>query len=51
MKIKVLANDGISKAGINLLEKNNFEVITKNISQENLVDFINENNIKCVKIQ
>ncbi len=51
MKIKVLANDGISKAGINLLEKNNFEVITKNISQENLVDFINENNIKCLLVR
>ena len=26
MKIKILANDGISKAGIDLLEKNNYEV-------------------------
>ena len=51
MKIKVLANDGISKAGINLLEKNNFEVITKNISQENLADYINENNIKCLLVR
>ena len=45
MKIKILANDGISRAGIDLLEKNNYEVITENVNQDDLVDYINNNNI------
>ena len=41
MKIKVLANDGISQAGIDLLSQNNYEVITDNVEQEKLIDYIN----------
>ena len=37
MKIKILANDGISKAGIDLLEKHNYEVITDNVNQDDLI--------------
>ena len=33
MKIKVLANDGISQSGIDQLEENNYEVITDNVEQ------------------
>ena len=39
--IKILANDGISNAGKELLEKNGFYVSTENIPQEKLIDVIN----------
>ena len=51
MKIKVLANDGISQAGIDLLSQNNYEVITDNVEQERLIDYINENNISCLLVR
>ena len=51
MKIKILANDGISKAGIDLLEKHNYEVITDNVNQDDLVDYINNNNISCLLVR
>ena len=43
--MKILANDGISQTGIDALTKNGFEVITVNVSQEQLVDYINKNDI------
>ena len=51
MKIKILANDGISKAGIDLLEKHNYEVITDNVNQDGLVEYINNNNISCLLVR
>ena len=51
MKIKVLANDGISQAGIDLLSQNNYEVITDNVEQEKLIDYNNENNISCLLVR
>ena len=51
MKIKVLANDGISQAGIDQLEENNYEVITDNVEQAKLIDYINENNISCLLVR
>ena len=51
MKIKVLANDGISQAGIDQLEDNNYEVITDNVEQAKLIDYINENNISCLLVR
>ncbi len=51
MKIKVLANDGISQAGIDLLSQNNYEAITDNVEQEKLIDYINENNISCLLVR
>ena len=51
MKIKVLANDGISKSGIDLLENNNYDVITENVAQDDLVDFINKNDISCLLVR
>jgi hypothetical protein len=44
--MKVLANDGISKSGIEALEKGGFEVITTTVAQEQLVNYINENNFE-----
>ena len=43
--MKILANDGISKSGIDNLTENGFEVITTNVAQEQLINFINENKI------
>ncbi|ETN95416.1 D-3-phosphoglycerate dehydrogenase [Zhouia amylolytica] len=43
--MKILANDGISKSGVDALEKNGFEVITTKVAQEQLINYINENQI------
>ena len=37
MAIKILANDGLSEAGKQHLEKNNFEVITTKVAQNQLI--------------
>ncbi len=41
--MKVLANDGISKTGIEALEKGGFEVITTKVAQEQVAKYINDN--------
>jgi len=43
--MKILANDGISQSGVDALTQTGFEVITENVAQEQLVDYINNNNI------
>lgn len=43
--MKILANDGISQSGVEALEKGGFEIITTNVAQEQLENYINENNI------
>ena len=45
--MKILANDGISNAGIEALEAAGFTVETTNVSQEQLINYLNENVI-CV---
>ena len=49
--MKVLANDGISKSGIDKLTQNGFDVITVAVEQEQLVDFINKNNIIALLVR
>lgn len=49
--MKVLANDGISKSGIKALEQGGFEVITTTVAQEQLVNYINENNIVVLLVR
>lgn len=49
--MKVLANDGISQAGIDALESAGFSVSTENIPQENLIDEINNTNIEVVLVR
>ncbi len=44
-KMKILANDGVSQSGIDALNKAGFEVLTTTVAQEQLVSFINENEI------
>ena len=43
--MKILANDGISKPGIAALEEAGFEVELTKVAQEQLIDYINQNNI------
>ena len=43
--MKILANDGISEKGISLLEKNGFHVLTTTVAQEQLANFINQNEV------
>ena len=43
--MKILANDGLSKAGITKLEKAGFTVITQKVEQANLVEEINKQNM------
>lgn len=49
--MKVLANDGISKSGIKALEKGGFEVITTKVAQEQVANFVNENNVSVVLVR
>lgn len=43
--MKILANDGISKMGISLLEENGFQVLTTTVAQEQLGNYINQNQV------
>ena len=49
--MKVLANDGISKSGINQLEKNGFNVITDKVEQSDLVEYINNEKIEVILVR
>jgi D-3-phosphoglycerate dehydrogenase len=49
--MKVLANDGISKSGIDALEKGGFEVITTKVAQEQVANFVNSNAISVVLVR
>ncbi|MEL0456999.1 D-2-hydroxyacid dehydrogenase [Flavobacteriaceae bacterium SZ-1-7] len=49
--MKVLANDGISKSGIDALEKGGYEVITTTVAQEQLSNYINEKAIKVLLVR
>ncbi|MBP1840852.1 D-2-hydroxyacid dehydrogenase [Formosa algae] len=49
--MKVLANDGISKSGIDALEKDGFEVITTTVAQEQLINYINENQVVVLLVR
>lgn len=49
--MKVLANDGISKSGIEALEAGGFEVLTTTVAQEQLINFINENRISVLLVR
>ncbi len=49
--MKVLANDGISQTGIYALQTNGYEVITTNVAQEQLISFINENEITVLLVR
>lgn len=43
--IKILANDGLAQSGVDLLQKEGFEVATTKVAQGQLADYINQNNV------
>lgn len=49
--MKVLANDGVSKSGVEALEKEGFEVITVKVAQEQLESYINEHQIDVILVR
>lgn len=49
--MKILANDGISKSGVELLEKAGFEVITTKVAQEQVANFINTNQVAVLLVR
>lgn len=48
---KILANDGISKSGVEALEEMGYEVSTTNVAQEQLENHINENKINVLLVR
>ncbi|MFV8225932.1 D-2-hydroxyacid dehydrogenase [Christiangramia aquimixticola] len=49
--MKVLANDGISQSGAEMLKKAGFEVIIKKVAQDQLKDFLNQNGISVILVR
>jgi D-3-phosphoglycerate dehydrogenase len=49
--MKVLANDGISKSGIEALEKGGFEVITTKVAQEQVANYINTHDVQVILVR
>lgn len=49
--MKVLANDGISQSGIDGLEAAGIEVITTKVAQEQLINYINEQQIDVILVR
>ncbi|MCC7520745.1 MAG: D-2-hydroxyacid dehydrogenase [Flavobacteriaceae bacterium] len=49
--MKILANDGMSKSGVNALEKAGLTIITDKVPQDQLIDYINENQIDVILVR
>ena len=49
--INILANDGISNSGIDALKKSGFNIITTNVAQEQLENYINKENISVILVR
>src|SRR5210317_1701059 len=49
--MKILTNDGISQSGIDALTQNGFEVVTVNVAQEQLIEYINQNDIIALLVR
>jgi len=49
--MKVLANDGISTSGVEALEAYGYEVLTTNVAQEQLVNFINNESVSVLLVR
>ena len=49
--MKILANDGISQSGIDVLKKAGFEVIITKVAQEQLKNYINEEKIDVILVR
>lgn len=49
--MKILANDGLSKSGIDALQHAGFEVIIAKVAQEQVATYINDNNIAVLLVR
>jgi D-3-phosphoglycerate dehydrogenase len=49
--MKILANDGISKSGIDALEKAGFEVLNVKVAQNQLENYINEQQVDALLVR
>ncbi|WP_395077537.1 D-2-hydroxyacid dehydrogenase [Flavobacterium sp.] len=49
--MKILANDGISQIGVQILENAGFEVITTKVAQEQIANYINANNVAVLLVR
>jgi D-3-phosphoglycerate dehydrogenase len=49
--MKVLANDGIAQSGVTELESAGFEVVLTTVAQEQLVDYINKNEVTVLLVR
>ncbi len=49
--MKILANDGISESGIKILKDAGFEVLTVNVAQEQLQDYINAHKVEVLLVR
>ena len=49
--IKILANDGISKSGIETLEEKGFKVVTEKVNQEDLISIINSEKYEALLVR
>ncbi len=49
--MKVLANDGLAQSGVTALENAGFEVILNTVAQDQLENYINENNIDVILVR
>ncbi len=49
--MKILANDGISQAGVDMLEKASHEVIQTKVAQEQLSNYMNENHVEVLLVR
>ncbi len=49
--MKILANDGLAASGIKALEDAGFEVLTTTVAQDQLENFINENNVVVLLVR
>jgi D-3-phosphoglycerate dehydrogenase len=49
--MKILANDGISNEGKVALEKAGYTVITDKVEQDNLISYVNANNIEIILVR
>jgi D-3-phosphoglycerate dehydrogenase / 2-oxoglutarate reductase len=49
--MKILANDGISKIGVALLENAGFEVITAKVAQEQVANYINTHQVAVLLVR
>ena len=43
--MNILANDGISESGVKALKDSGYNIITTNVAQEQLIEYINQNSI------